>query len=149
LYDTYKTSSNTQKKMFGYLRSFVETFYTEEPVQRAVNFFDKISNYDVIETVNECGEKRYIEIPKNLEVERRKNLELLLTKCRKLLSFVNGKRYDEDMCILIVRLCERVKNAVNTSDDITYLFDEFRELESRIKKKSSRSFRNLSSLDIY
>jgi hypothetical protein len=49
-----------------------------------------LSDQDIIETVNDCGEKRYIQIEteRNKKRERETDLNILLTKCKRLLSFV-------------------------------------------------------------
>ena len=77
--------------------------------QTVVGFFTpKPVSGKVIETVNECGEKRYIEmeIERNYQLERQKDLEILLTKCKRLLSFVEAKdelQAFEEMAFLLQR----------------------------------------------
>ena len=101
---------------------------------------------NIIETINECGEKRYIEIEKkrNFQMEREKDLEILLTKCRRLLSFV--ERTDdinvfEKMTIFVVK----VRQAKYRGDDIGKLFDEFDSINNSLKK-SYKSVKNLSTM---
>ena len=48
----------------------------------------------MIETYNECNEARYIQMERNIQIERRIDLELLLTKCKQLLSFVEARNYN-------------------------------------------------------
>src|SRR6056300_868525 len=88
-----------------------------------------VAKRKLIEAVNDCGEKRYIEVER--VVDRRENLEVLSTKCKRLMSFVKKKKWDETM----------YKN-----DDITPLFEEFESVENFFKG-SSKSKMNLSSLD--
>jgi cell fate (sporulation/competence/biofilm development) regulator YlbF (YheA/YmcA/DUF963 family) len=130
--------------MFGYLRSIVDAFHTQEIVQPQMSFAEKLVSHKIIETTNECGEKRYIETQVNTYIERKRNLEVLLTKCKRLLSFVTIRKYIEEDYIKVVNLHDKVRQALYKDDDITPLIEEFENLQNRIKK-SSRSFRNLSS----
>jgi hypothetical protein len=59
----------------------------------------------LIEAVNDCGEKRYIEVER--VVDRRENLEVLFTKCKRLMSFVKKKNWDETMYTRIVHLTDK------------------------------------------
>lgn len=116
-------------------------FFAPKPVPEVVNFSHK-----VIETVNECGEKRYIEmeIERNIQVERQRDLEILLTKCKRLLSFVektDDLQVFENMALFVVK----VRQAKYRGDDIRGLFREFEEIEKNTKR-SSKSFKNLSKL---
>ena len=100
----------------------------------------------LIETVNECGEKRYIEMEmeRNYQQERQRDLEILLTKCKRLLSFVertDDLQVFEKMAYFVVK----VRQAKYRGDDILGLFREFEEIE-KIIKRSSQSFRNLSNV---
>ena len=100
----------------------------------------------MIEAINDCGEKRYLEVPKPASTERRENLEILLTKCKRLLSFVAKKNYDDDICHRVINLSERVRQAMYMNDDITPLFDDFDIFENMVKKNSKSSM-NLSSVE--
>jgi len=130
--------------MFGYLRTFVEAFYPSQFVRSEMSFADRLASRKVIETTNDCGEKRYIEMPRNLCEERKANLEVLLTKCKRLLSFVTTRKYMNDHYIDVLKMHDRICAAFDNDDDILPLVDEFDEMQHCIKK-SSRSFRDLSS----
>ena len=100
----------------------------------------------LIEAVNECGEKRYIEMEmeRNYQQERQRDLEILLTKCKRLLSFVertDNLQVFEKMAHFVVK----VRQAKYRGDDIQEMFREFEEIEKNIKR-SSKSFRNLSKV---
>lgn len=97
----------------------------------------------LIEAVNDCGEKRYIEVER--VVDRRENLRVLFTKCNRLMSFVRKKNWDETMYSRIVDLSDRVRLSMYKNDDILPLFEEFESVENFFKK-SSKSQMNLSSL---
>jgi hypothetical protein len=94
--------------------------------------------------VNDCGEKRYIQI-EIVETDN-KILEILFTKCKRLLSFVRKKKWDETMYSRIVNLTDRVRLSMYKNDDILPLFEEFESVENFFKG-SSKSQMNLSSLD--
>tara|TARA_B000000475_G_C15936189_1_gene422806 strand:+ start:602 stop:979 length:378 start_codon:yes stop_codon:yes gene_type:complete len=101
----------------------------------------------VIEAVNDCGEKRYIEMGSSTPFnDRRENLEVLFTKCKRLMSFVKSKKWDETMYTRIVNLSDKVRLSMYKNDDIIPLFREFESVENFFKG-SSKSKMNLSSLD--
>jgi hypothetical protein len=101
-----------------------------------------VAKRKLIEAVNDCGEKRYIEVER--VVDRRENLEVLSTKCKRLMSFVKKKKWDETMYTRIVS--DRVRLSMYKNDDITPLFEEFESVENFFRG-SSKSQMNLSSLD--
>ena len=107
---------------------------------------DRILTQDIIETVNDCGEKRYIQIEneRNQKRERETDLNILLTKCKRLLSFVETTN-NESIFKKLVAFTEKVRQALYLGDDIQNLFDEFEQIED-ITKKSSKSFKNLSDI---
>jgi hypothetical protein len=100
----------------------------------------------LIEAVNECDEKRYIEmeVERNYQQERRRDLEILLTKCKRLLSFVE-RTDDLQVFDKMAHFVVKVRQATYRGDDIQELFREFEEIEKNIKR-SSQSFRNLSNV---
>ena len=101
-----------------------------------------MSGTSVIETRNECNEKRYIQIDREIHMERNADLEVLIAKCKRLLSFVEMKGKNEN-CSLMIKFVDRVRQAKYRGDDIKHLFEEFETIENKIKK-SSKSFDNLS-----
>jgi len=121
---------------FGFLHS-VAAFFTPKPVP---------INGEIIETVNECGEKIYIELERNYQMERHRDLETLITKCKRLLSFVEIKddvHGFEKMAFFVAK----VRQAKYRGDDITVLFREYEQIEKNIKG-SSNSFQNLSKIEM-
>jgi hypothetical protein len=116
--------------------------------QTVVDFFapkpPSASKRKLIEAVNDCGEKRYIEVER--VVDRHENLEVLFTKCKRLMSFVKKKKWDETMYTRIVKLTDKVRLSMYKNDDIAPLFEEFESVENFFKG-SSKSRMNLSSLD--
>lgn len=107
---------------------------------------ERVGKYVIIEAINDCGEKRYLEVPKPASIERRENLEVLLTKCKRLLSFVTKKKCDDGISDKVIDLSDRVRRAMYMNDDITPLFDDFDIFENMVKKNSKSSM-NLSSAE--
>jgi len=116
--------------------------------QAVVGFFAPkppvVAKRKLIEAVNDCGEKRYIEVER--VVDRHENLEVLFTKCKRLMSFVRSKKWDENMYTRVVKLHDDIRLSMYKNDDITHLFEEFESVENFFKR-SSKSQLNLSSLD--
>jgi len=116
--------------------------------QAVVGFFAPkpplVAKRKLIEAVNDCGEKRYIEVER--VVDRRENLEVLFTKCKRLMSFVKKKKWDETMYTRVVKLHDNIRLSMYKNDDILPLFEEFESVENFFKR-SSKSRMNLSSLD--
>lgn len=116
--------------------------------QAVVGFFASkpplVAKRKLIEAVNDCGEKRYIEVER--VVDRRENLEVLFTKCKRLMSFVRKKKWDETMYTRVVKLHDNIRLSMYKNDDILPLFEEFESVENFFKG-SSKSRMNLSSLD--
>jgi len=97
----------------------------------------------IIEAHNECYEKRYIEVERNIQIERSTDLEVLITKCKRLLSFVETRGGLQTFDRRMQKFVEKVRQAKYRGDDITHLFQEFEDIEKNVKK-SSKSFDNLS-----
>ena len=124
---------------FGFLHSIAD-FFAPKPV----SLTEKSTVGKIIEAVNDCGEKRYIEIEaeRNYQQERQQDLEILLTKCKRLLSFVertDDVQVFEKMTYFVVK----VRQAIYRGNDIHDLIEEFEKIEQSVKK-SSKSFKNLS-----
>lgn len=130
---------------FGFLQSVVD-FVTPKFIRNEESLSDRLLNQNIIETVNECGEKRYIQIEneRNQKREREADLNILLTKCKKLLSFVETTK-NESIFEKLVVFTEKVRQALYLGNDIRNLFHEFEQIENTTKK-SSKSFRNLSDV---
>ena len=130
---------------FGFLQSVVNLI-APKPIRKERSLSDRILTQDIIETVNDCGEKRYIQIEneRNQKRERETDLNILLTKCKRLLSFVETTK-NESIFKKLVVFTEKVRQALYLGDDIQGLFREFEQIEN-ITKKSSKSFNNLSDV---
>ena len=130
---------------FGFLQSVVDLI-TPKPIRNEQSLSDRLLNQNIIETVNDCGEKRYIQIEneRNQKRERETDLNILLTKCKRLLSFVETTK-NESIFKKLVVFTEKVRQALYLGDDIQNLFHEFEQIED-VTKKSSKSFKNLSDV---
>ena len=130
---------------FGFLQSVVD-FVTPKSIRNEQSLSDRLLNQNIIETVNDCGEKRYIQIEneRNQKRERETDLNILLTKCKRLLSFVETTK-NESIFKKLVAFTEKVRQALYLGDDIQNLFHEFEQIED-VTKKSSKSFNNLSDV---
>ena len=130
---------------FGFLQSVVNLI-APKPIRKERSLSDRILTQDIIETVNDCGEKRYIQIEteRNKKRERETDLNILLTKCKRLLSFVETTK-NESIFKKLVAFTEKVRQALYLGDDIQNLFHEFEQIED-VTKKSSKSFKNLSDI---
>jgi len=133
--------------MSSILQSFY-SFFTERFVQTSKTLYERTMHTELIETINEVGEKRYIEFPINNYNSRREKLQILLKKSQSLLTFgLKSKKIDDDddeyMSYELVNLIERVRMSLYRNDDITPLFAQYEEIK-RYYKKGSMSTVNLS-----
>ena len=129
--------------MFSLLQSIYD-LVAPKPVQTKETLYDEMIQKDVIEAVNEVGEKRYIEMPKNVHTSRREHLEILLKKSQSLFDFcLKMRKSEDDMSWDLVNLIERVRVSRYRNDDIKPLFDEFEKLKKQCKR-GSMSTVNLS-----
>lgn len=141
--------------MPGYIRSIVNFFTPKFISSEQESLTERIMNKEVIEAVNDCGEKRYIEVPKDVAFHKER-LYVLLTKCEKLHSFVtrmesHGKMSETKLKIFyteMFRLRLKVRDGriygakAQLIDDLT---DEYETLEKLMKGSTSKSFRDLRS----
>jgi hypothetical protein len=122
--------------MFSLLQSIYDLI-TPKSVQTKETLYDKMIQNDLIETVNEVGEKRYIEIPKSDYTSRRDKLEILLKKSQSMLEFcLKRRKTDDDMSWKLVNLIDRVRVSRYRNDDIKPLFNEFENIKKRCKRGS-------------
>ena len=124
------------------LRNVIE-FITPKPFQPNLDFLTILKNYTIVEATNECGEKRYLQVPKHDSmdiIERRENLSFLYRKCKEILSFLSRKRkysYDhekfDNLYFKVVDLKGMIKDALKYEDEdgedsVMYYFDLFNKL---------------------
>ena len=126
---------------FGFIHSILD-FLAPKPIRRKKSVTELMPGDYVIETRNECNERRYIQLDREIHIERSVDLEVLITKCKRLLSFMEMKGNNENYSTMI-NFVDKVRQAKYRGDDIKHLFKEFETIENKIKK-SSKSFDNLS-----
>ena len=129
--------------MHGFIQSVID-YFTKESIQPNTSYAEHLLNNKIIKAVNQCGEDRYIIYPINPRNERREQLEVLLNKCKKLLSFVSTRRVLKQYYEQLMDLSEKVHEALTMENDVSQLFDQYERLDQCIKR-SSKSFKNLSS----
>jgi hypothetical protein len=128
---------------FNFIQSIVD-LVTPKAIQRKKSMNELVDMGSIIEARNECDEIRYIEVERSHYTERQKDLEVLLTKCKRLLSFVERTNH-EPTFMKMVNFIGKVRQAKYRGDTILPLLEEFDKIE-KIAKKGSRSFNNLSGI---
>lgn len=133
------------------LRNVIE-FIAPKPFQPNLDFLTILKNYTIVEATNECGEKRYLQVPKHdpMDItERRENLNFLYRKCKEILSFLSRKRkysYDHEkfdsLYFKVVDLKGLIKDALkyeDGEDSVMYFFDLFNKLRREAHGSHSSS----------
>ena len=131
------------------IRSLIDIFNPKYYEQSSS--LDKLSKRKIIQTVNECGEKRSIEIEKEYSEMIKEHLDYLYTRCKSLLHFVNKRGVlqtsDDDLELLYVFTAKIKRIHDNITINVDDLYDEFKSIEKRIKRKTD-SFRDLSHCNL-
>ena len=115
---------------FGFLHSITD-FFTPKPVSlREKNTVGKL-----IEAVNDCGEKRYIEVAaeRNYHQERQQDLEILLTKCKRLLSFVESRGLENKFATTLIDFGNEIEFYVQNKCDLEPMFEKYEKIKKVIK----------------
>ena len=146
----YRSSPRTEK-MSQILRNVID-FITPKSFQSNLDFLTIMKNYTVVEATNECGEKRYLQIPKHdpMDItERRENLNFLYRKCKEILSFLSRKRrysYEhekfDNLYFKVVDLKQKIKDALKQGDEgdsVMHFYDSFIRLRSEARGSFSSS----------
>ena len=102
--------------------------------------YDKLVNFHVIQTTNEVGEKRYIEVPKRDSEIRHEQLTFILKKTQSMLdTCLKTQKSNDDLSYDLVNLIERVRQSLYRNDDIKSLVNDFRDIKRRTKSRGSVS----------
>ncbi len=117
-------------------RSFLEALFGGF-VSPSLTFAEQLAKYDVIKTINECGENRYIAVEK----QDTDDVDILITKCKRLLSFVESRGLDSRYA----RVLRLIKHCAEEGEDPETLFADYERVKKRVMGRSERS---LSSLDV-
>ena len=105
-------------------------------------FTDYMLTHQIIKTKNECGEDVYIAIEKQHD----SNLGILVTKCKRLLSFVECHGLEYKYTSIITEFGNEIEYHVQRKLNIDHLFEKFGGIEKKIKGKYD-SVRNLSNIN--
>ena len=117
-------STTGAEKMF---RSFVQAiFWYDDPLA---------DGYDVIKAKNECGEDRYIAV-----CTEDANIDILITKCKRLLSFVESRGLEKKYAHALMT----IERCAELGEDLDPLFENYNRIKKRV---TGRSERNLSDLE--
>lgn len=117
-------STPSAEKMF---RSFVQAiFWHDDPLA---------DGYDVIKAKNECGEDRYIAV-----CTEDANIDILITKCKRLLSFVESRGLEKKYAHALMT----IERCAELGEDLDPLFENYDRIKKRV---TGRSERNLSDLE--
>jgi hypothetical protein len=119
-------STTGAEKMF---RSFVQAIFRyDDPLTD--------DGYDVIKAKNECGEDRYIAV-----CTEDANIDILITKCKKLLSFVESRGLERKYAHALMT----IERCAELGGDLDPLFENYDRIKKRVTGCSER---NLSDWDV-
>ena len=129
------------------MTNLLKSLYDILKISTKIKKREELEKHIIIEAVNECGEKRYIQVKKPIDSERLENARILYRKSKKLISFLSRSSADDDETFrMVLDLHEKIRNARYTNEDVDDLFDEFEEMKKNIKRMSISNM-NLSSLE--
>ena len=128
------------------MTNLLKSLYDILKISTKIKKREELEKHIIIEAVNECGEKRYIQVKKSIDSERLENARTLYRKSKKLISFLSRSSADDETFRMVLDLHEKIKNARYTNEDVDDLFDEFEEMKKDIKNMSISNM-NLSSLE--
>lgn len=128
------------------MTNLLKSLYDILKISTKIKKREELEKHIIIEAVNECGEKRYIQVKKPIDSERLENARILYRKSKKLISFLSRSSADDETFRMVLDLHEKIRNARYTNEDVDDLFDEFEEMKKNIKRMSISNM-NLSSLE--
>lgn len=128
------------------MTNLLKSLYDILKISTKIKKREELEKHIIIEAVNECGEKRYIQVKKPIDSEQLENIRILYRKSKKLISFLSRSSADDETFRMVLDLHEKIKNARYTNEDVDDLFDEFEEMKKNIKRMSISNM-NLSSLE--
>ena len=128
------------------MTNLLKSLYDILKISTKIKKREELEKHIIIEAVNECGEKRYIQVKKPIDSERLENARILYRKSKKFISFLSRSSADDETFRMVLDLHEKIRNARYTNEDVDDLFDEFEEMKKNIKRMSISNM-NLSSLE--
>lgn len=124
------------KKMF---HSFVRAIFGFDPPQTTLTLVEHLAKYDIIKTKNECGEDRYIAV-----CTEDANIDILITKCKKLLSFVESHGLESRYAPMLTAFGDEIRRCAETGRDPEHLFETYEVIKRQIIGRSERSLSDLN-----
>jgi len=105
------------------------TFETQESEYQKKMFTEFLLNYNVIKAKNECGEERILAFEKELDHE----LDILVTKCKRLLSFVESRGLENKFVTTLIDFGNEIEFCVQNKHDLDPMFEKYEKIKKIIK----------------
>jgi len=105
------------------------TFTTQESQNEKKMFTEFLLKYDVVKATNECGEERIIAFEKEPDRE----LNILVTKCKRLLSFVESRGLENKFAATLIDFGNEIEFHVQNKRDLEPMFEKFEKIKKVIK----------------
>ena len=125
------------KKRF---RSFIRAILGFDPPQTTLTLVEHLAKCDIIKTKNECGEDRYIAV----ENESSDHLDILITKCKRLLSFVESRGLESRYAPMLTAFGDDIRWYAETGRDPEPLFETYEVMKRQVIGRSERSLSDLN-----
>ena len=129
-----RTTTNPTK-MFKNLLHALFGFSSSESSHKTRMFTDYLLNYTIIKAKNDCDEERFLAEEK----ENDQDLDILVTKCKRLLSFVESRGLQKKYTQTLVEFGNEIEHCVQIQKSVEPLFDRYEEIKKMIKGNSMSS----------
>ena len=120
------------------------TFTTKESQNEKKMFTEFLLKYDVVKAMNECGEERIIAFEKEPDHE----LDILVTKCKRLLSFVESRGLENKFATTLIDFGNEIEFYVQNKRDLKPMFEKYEKIK-KVVKGNYMSSSHLSENYIY
>ena len=111
------------------------TFAAQESQFEKKMFTEFLLNYDVIKAKNECGEERIIAFEKEPDHE----LNILVTKCKRLLSFVESRGLENKFAKTLIDFGNEIEFCVQNKYALDPMFEKYEKIKKNIKGNNMSS----------
>jgi|SRR5210317_854559 hypothetical protein len=105
------------------------TFTTKESQNEKKMFTEFLLKYDVVKAMNECDEERIIAFEKEPDHE----LNILVTKCKRLLSFVESRGLENKFATTLIDFGNEIEFCVQNKCDLEPMFEKYEKIKKVIK----------------
>jgi hypothetical protein len=120
------------------------TFTTQESQNEKKMFTEFLLKYDVVKAMNECDEERIIAFEKEPDHE----LNILVTKCKRLLSFVESRGLENKFATTLIDFGNEIEFYVQNKRDLKPMFEKYEKIK-KVVKGNYMSSSHLSENYIY